>query len=79
MDVKGVKERYKKQLFALPNVVSLGVGPKIRNGRATGDMAIKVYVSQKVELSKLDEKDRIPSRLDGVPTDVELLEPSRKR
>lgn len=78
MDVKSVKKRYKKQLFRLPNVISLGIGPKIRDGKSTGETAIKVFVSKKVDSSELDEQDRVPSSLDGVPTDVEVLGPSKK-
>jgi hypothetical protein len=78
MDVKAVKERYKKQLFSLPNVISLGVGPKILKGQATGETAIKVFVSKKVDSSELEEQDCVPSQLDGVPTDVEVLGPSKK-
>ena len=78
MDVKAVKERYKKQLFSLPNVISLGVGPKIREGQPTGETAIKVFVSKKLDPSELGEQDCVPSHLDGVPTDVEVLGPSKK-
>jgi len=78
MDIKAVKERYKKQLFSLPNVISLGVGPKIRKGLSTGEIAIKVFVSKKVDPGDLEEQDRVPSDLDGVPTDVEVLGPSKK-
>jgi len=78
MDVKAVKERYKKQLFSLPNVISLGVGPKIRKGQATGETAIKVFVSKKVDRSELKEYECVPIDLDGVPTDVEALGPSKK-
>lgn len=78
MDVKAVKERYKKQLFSLPNVISLGIGPKIREGQSTGETAIKVFVSKKVDQGDLEAQDRVPTELDGVPTDVEVLGPSKK-
>ena len=78
MDVRAVKERYKKQLISLPNVVALGLGPKIRDGKPTGETAIKVFVSKKVDRSELEEKDCVPSYLDGVPTDVEVQGPSKK-
>ena len=78
MDVKAVKERYKKQLFSLPNVISLGIGPKIREGQSTGETAIKVFVSKKVDQDDLEANDRVPTELDGVPTDVEVLGPSKK-
>lgn len=78
MNVKAVKERYKKQLFSLPNVISLGIGPKIREGQSTGETAIKVFVSKKVDQGDLEAHDRVPTELDGVPTDVEVLGPSKK-
>ena len=78
MDAKGVKERYKKQLLSLPNVVSLGVGPKIKDGQSTGEIAIKVFVSKKVDQNELEVDDCVPAELDGVPTDVEVLGPSKK-
>ena len=78
MDIKAVKERYKKKLFSLPNVISLGIGPKLRKGQPTGETAIKVFVSKKVDKNDLEAQDRVPTKLDGVPTDVEVLGPSEK-
>ena len=78
MDVKAVKERYKKQLFSLPYVISIGIGPKLREKKPTGQTAIKVFVSQKVDQDELEARDRVPDELDGVPTDVEVLGPSKK-
>lgn len=78
MDIKAVKNRFKKILFSLPNVVSLGIGPKIRDGNSTGETAIKVFVSKKVDRSKLEAHECVPDDLDGVPTDVEVLGPSVK-
>ena len=59
--------------MALPNVVALGVGPKIRRGEPTGEMAIRVFVSRKIEAEALAPKERIPRELDGYPTDVEVM------
>jgi hypothetical protein len=78
MDIKSVKEKYKKQLFSLPNVVALGIGRKIREGQSTGETAIKVFVSKKVDRKELEEHDCVPSHLDAVPTDVEEQGPSNK-
>ena len=78
MDVKAVKERYKKKMYSMPNVISLGIGPKLREGQPTGETAIKVFVSKKVEQNELATHDRVPAELDGVPTDVEVLGPSKK-
>lgn len=78
MDIKAVKKQYQKYLLSLPNVISLGVGPKIHNGIATGETAIKVFVSKKIGSDELNEQDCVPSHLDGVPTDVVVLGPSNK-
>ena len=74
-----VKRAHSSKLLSLPNVVGLGVGP--RRGRAEGDveMAIKVFVSRKLPLEDLAEAERIPSELDGVPVEVEVMAPLRRR
>ena len=72
-----IKRRHRRSLLLLPNVTGVGIGPKIANRQPTGGLAIKVYVGQKVPDSMLCESDRIPSSLEGVPTDVEVLGPLR--
>jgi hypothetical protein len=52
------------------NVVGLAVGPNIVGGEATGEPAVIVLVSQKVPEEYLTERDRVPSELEGVQTDV---------
>lgn len=78
MDVKAVKEKYRNRLLSLPNVVALGIGPKMRGGRPTGEISIKVFVSQKLKRDELGESDCVPAVLDGIPTDVEAHGPSKK-
>lgn len=73
MEIESVKDRYKDALRALANVVGLGVGPKVCGGQSTGETAIKVFVSQKVPLDSLPEGQRVPVRIEGIPTDVEVL------
>ena len=75
MDIHAVKERHKQSLMDLPNVVGVGIGPKTRGGHATGETAVKVFVSRKVRREELAEEERIPERLEGFPTDVELMGP----
>lgn len=52
------------------NVVGIGVGRKLRNGRATSTMAIRFYVEHKVPEKSVPKSDAVPDEIDGVPTDV---------
>lgn len=77
--IKAAKRKHGAVLKALPHVLSLGIGPKVRAGQPTGELALKVYVDRKVDPGDLAEEDRIPPRLDGVPTDVEVADTYRAR
>lgn len=72
-----VKEHNKEELLRLPNVVGVGVGPKVINDNPTSNLAIKVYVSRKLPKEKLSESDLVPERIEGIPTDVEQQAPMR--
>jgi hypothetical protein len=52
------------------NVVGIGVGRKIKDGRVTSAVAIHVYVERKVPKKAVPKADAIPAMIDGVPTDV---------
>jgi hypothetical protein len=52
------------------NIVGVGVGPKIRNGRSTPAPSIRFYVEKKVPLRAIPKADRVPERINGVATDV---------
>jgi hypothetical protein len=52
------------------NVVGVGVGPKIKNGKTTQTLAVRFYVERKIDLKAIPQADRIPSSINGVPTDV---------
>jgi hypothetical protein len=75
MNIKHIKTLHQADLLRYPNVCGVGVGPRIKAGKPTGEMAIKVYVTQKVE--NLPEKDRIPQFLESYPTDIEVMKPLR--
>jgi len=70
MRLKETKERYKKQLRGLPNVVGVGIGKKIVGGKDTGQSAIVVMVAKKKPLSKLRPEQIIPQNLEEWKTDV---------
>ncbi len=71
------KERHGKALLRLPNVIGLGVGPKMVHGKPTPVMALKVYVSRKVPKEQLKRDKCVPEDIEGVPTDVEEQTPLR--
>ncbi|MBO1436679.1 hypothetical protein [Meiothermus sp. CFH 77666] len=52
------------------NVRGMGVGVKWKNGEPTGEPALVVLVSQKLERSQLSRADLIPAKLGDMQTDV---------
>lgn len=65
-----VKQKYESDLLRRKNVIGVGVGWRTRDGKRTDEVTIVVTVTDKEPLDALDEKDVIPSELDGVPVDV---------
>jgi hypothetical protein len=61
------------EAMGLENIVGIGVGMKESNGTYTGDVAVKVYVREKVPLSKVESDAEIPEEVAGYPTDVEAV------
>ncbi len=55
------------------NVVGVGIGEKISDGKATGVMAVKFLVQIKYPESQLDTKNTLPKTVNGLPTDVEQV------
>ncbi len=68
--VAQVKERVKQQLQQYSNVVGLGVGLKRVGGQLTNEIALRVYVSQKLPKSELTKDSLLPERIEGVTIDV---------
>jgi hypothetical protein len=66
------------------NVHAVGVGRKTVNGVPTEDLAVKIYVVQKVAESAIPPRDLLPETLDGIPCDVietppAFIQPVKKR
>lgn len=53
------------------NLVGIGIGEKVTGGKLTGDTCVKVLVARKYPLGRIPRAQRIPSRVAGLPTDVE--------
>lgn len=58
------------QLLDLPNVVGVGIGPKIRAGMRSAETAVVVLVTRKMSQEKLLAESVVPSTLDGIATDI---------
>lgn len=65
-----VKKKWAASLKDYPNVTGVGVGYKIKKGKRTKTISIRVYVSKKVAEEKLKAKEILPKRLQNIPVDV---------
>jgi len=68
--VSQVKERFKETILRKPNVVGVGTGFKVVRGRRTTDLCVVALVRVKVPRAGLAEDALVPSRVEGIPTDV---------
>ena len=63
-----------EQLRGLPGVTHVSVGLKETGGRVTDQLAIRVYVDEKKPSGELRPTERVPADVEGVPTDVNVVE-----
>lgn len=68
-----VKKRAAARWLKLPGVNAVGIGCKKRDGLRVGGLAIKVYVTEKKPLDAIPSDEVIPSEIEGVATDVDVL------
>jgi hypothetical protein len=68
-----VKKKYEKKLMSIPGVLCIDVGVKVKEGTATHEFAICVYVKEKSPLTSIPADQRIEDFYDGVPTDVQCV------
>lgn len=52
------------------NITGVGIGPKIIDGRETGEECVRLYVERKVPKEAIVESNLLPSEIEGHPTDV---------
>ena len=64
------KAKNLKKLLATKNVVGVGIGAKLRRGRPTGELSVRVYVERKIPKSELGSEDLLPFALGEMPVDV---------
>ncbi len=71
--IQAVKARHEADLLKKANVIGVGIGLRMRQGRPVGSPALIVNVTHKVPLEQLRPEDRIPDMLDGVRVWVEAI------
>jgi hypothetical protein len=63
-----------KEFMAPPtlrqNLVGIGVGEKLTDGKPTGELALIALVTHKVPRDLLSDTDLVPERIEDTPTDV---------
>jgi hypothetical protein len=77
-DINSAREILKttsKQLLSRANVVATGIGYKVTAGQKTQTLSIVCSVAEKPPVSRLDERDKVPATMDGIPTDIVLTGP----
>lgn len=58
------------KLLKKSNVVGVGIGEKIKDGKRTGRTCLKIYVEKKVAKERLAKSDLVPPEIADVETDV---------
>ena len=69
-DVRDALKGAKHELLSKPNVVAVGVGRKVTGGRRTDELAMVVSVTSKQPEARLAAGERVPPRVNDLPTDV---------
>lgn len=68
--VSQVRERYTQAIFDKPNVVGVGTGYKVTQGKQTSELCVIALVRQKVPKAGLQPDALVPDRLEDIGTDV---------
>jgi hypothetical protein len=55
---------------AASNILGVGIGEKLRQGKATGQPSLRVYVRAKTPAKMVAGQFRVPKQIDGFATDV---------
>jgi hypothetical protein len=58
------------ELLSFANVVGVGIGHKITEGKDTGQICLTILVERKLRPELLRREDRLPAVIDGLKTDV---------
>jgi hypothetical protein len=64
------QETGSKEQAARNNILGVGIGEKLREGRTTGQPSLRVYVKTKTAPGSLVRQFKVPAQIDGLATDV---------
>ena len=76
--VREVLDRHRERLLALGGVHRIGIGFKTVGGQMTDELAIRLYVADKVPLQRLAPADRSPEEIERIPVDVVVTRPGKR-
>lgn len=68
-----IKAQHENTLLKKANVVAVGIGLHMREGKPVGGPTLIVSVTHKVPWEQLRAQDRIPRKLDGIRIYVESI------
>jgi hypothetical protein len=71
--IREVKTKYEAHLMSKPNVVAVGIGVPMEEGRPAGLPGIIVSVTHKVSTQELRQEDQVPEQLEDIPVWVEEI------
>lgn len=69
------QSKHQNSLLGLNNVIGVGIGHKIKDGKEKDQKVISVFVEHKVPAKLLDGDQRVPAKLDDAPVDVVAVGP----
>ncbi len=70
LKIATIQEDEQETILGKPNVVGVGVGHKVKDGRETGDTCLTVFVSSKLDPGKIKDDDRVGDTMGKFKTDV---------
>ena len=77
--MREVKARHESSLLSKANVVAVGIGIPMKEGKPRGEIGIIVSVTQKIRASDLAPEDLIPQILDDIKVWVEEIDRPRSQ
>jgi hypothetical protein len=68
-----LKNGVEELLLKIPGVHHVSIGLKEVNGHITDTLCIRIYVQEKKHNSQLPAQEVLPSEINGIPTDVNII------
>lgn len=68
-----LKDGLEERLLKVPGVHHVSIGLKEVNGHITDTLCIRIYVLEKKDNTQLTAQEVLPSEINGIPTDVNVI------